>query len=63
MAIANRQGLPIAVYVESATPHEVNWCGRPLPSGLSGRSPRVSSATTHTNRTAWMQNWPGEAWS
>jgi hypothetical protein len=53
MAIADRQGLPIAVYVESATPHEVTpWCGRPLPSGLFGRSPRVSSATTHMNRTA-----------
>src|SRR5215813_13537111 len=51
MAIADRQGLPIAVYVENAT--------RPLPTGLSGCSPHVSSATTHTNRTAWMQNWPG----
>jgi hypothetical protein len=61
MAIADRQGLPVAVYVESATPHEVTLVRATQPSGLSGRSPRVSSATTPTSRTDWMQNWPSEA--
>ncbi len=61
MAIADRQGLPIAVHVESATPHEVTLV-RASQSDSSGRSQRVSSATTPTSRTDLMQNWPSEAW-
>ena len=56
-----RQGFPIDVHVESATPHEVTLVCATSPRCLSGRSPRVSSATTPTSRTDWMQNWPGEA--
>ena len=36
MAVADRQGLPVAVYVESATPHEVTL----MP---ARREPRVRS--------------------
>ena len=60
MAITDRQGLPVAVHVESATPHEV----RLVQATLANRSSRrVSSATTPTNRTDWMKNWRAEAWS
>ena len=61
MAIADRQGLPVAVHVESARPHKATLvCAtlaerfvRPLPKRLIGDNA--------TSRTAWMQNWPGEA--
>ena len=38
MAIADRQGRPVAVHVESATPHEVTLVHATLASGLSGSS-------------------------
>jgi Putative transposase of IS4/5 family (DUF4096) len=63
MAIADRQGLPVAVHVESATPHEVTLCTPHSRSGLSVSSRCVSSATTPTSRTDWMRNWRAVAWN
>ena len=40
-----------------------DWCRPRSRTGLSGSSRRVSSATTPTNRTDWMQSWRAEAWS
>jgi transposase len=59
MAIADRQGRPVAVHVESATPHEVTLVHAHSRSDFSASSQRVSSATTLTSRTDWMPNWPG----
>jgi hypothetical protein len=42
MAIADRQGLPVAVHVESATPHEVRLVHATLAERLSGSSRCVS---------------------
>jgi transposase len=56
MAIADRHGRPVAVHVESATPHESLWFTPHSRSDLSASSRRVSSATTPTSRTDWMPN-------
>ena len=55
MAIADRQGLPVAVHVESATPHEVRLVHATLAERFV-RHRRVSSGTTPTSRTDWMRN-------
>ena len=61
MAIADRRGLPVAVHVETATPHEVTLVHATSRSGLSSRSLCVSSVITPTSRTAWMPTWPAVA--
>jgi hypothetical protein len=58
MAIADRQGHPVAVHVDSATPHEVTLVHATLAKRCcSASSQRVSSATTLTSRTDWLPNW------
>jgi hypothetical protein len=60
MAMADSHGLPVAVYVESATPHEV----RLVNATLSARFvKKASSVTTPTTLTDWMRNWDSAAWS
>jgi transposase len=56
MAIADRQGLPVAVHIESATPHEVRLVHATLAERLSGSYRSVSSGATPTSRTDWMPN-------
>ena len=64
MAIADRQGRPVAVHVESATPHEVTLVHATLAERFRhASSRRVSSATTPTSRTDWMPNWRAMAWN
>jgi transposase len=64
MAIADRQGRPVAVHVESATPHEVTLVHATLAERFVRHSSRcVSSATTPTSRTDWMWTWPAVVWN
>ena len=58
MAIADRQGRPVAVHVESATPHEVTLVHATLAERFVSQLPARLSATTPTSRTDWMRNWP-----
>jgi transposase len=64
MAIADRQGRPVAVHLESA-PRRMKspWFTPRSRSYLSASSQRVSSATTPTSRTDWMPNWRAMAWN
>jgi hypothetical protein len=59
MAIADRQGRPVAVHVESATPHEVTLVHATLAERLVIQLQCVSSAITPTIRTDWIRNWRG----
>ncbi len=64
MAIADRRGLPIAVHIESATPHEVTLVHATLAQRFVKPFPvPVSSVTTPMSRTAWMPTWPAVAWN
>jgi hypothetical protein len=63
MAIADRGGLPVAVHIESATPHEVTLVQATLAHRFLNPFPCVSSVTTPTSRTAWMPTWPAVAWT
>jgi hypothetical protein len=63
MAIADRQGRPVAVHVESATPHEVTLVHATLADRFISQLPCVSSATTPTSRTDWMRNSRAMAWN
>jgi transposase len=63
MAIADRQGRPVAVHVQSATRMKSPWFTPRSRSDLSASSRRVSSATTATSRTDWMPNWRAMAWN
>jgi transposase len=63
MAIADRQGLPVAVTSRAPRRMKSHWCTPRSLSGLSGSYRSVSSAITPTSRTDWMRNWHAVAWS
>ena len=63
MAIADWQGRPIAVHVESATPHEVALVHGTLAERFVSQLPARLSATTPTSWTDWMPNWRAMAWN
>ena len=57
MAVADRHGLPVAVCIESATPHEVTLATSTLVQMVIPEAPQnVIGATTHTIPTGWTQD-------
>ena len=64
MGIADRRGLPVAVHIESATPHEVTLVHATLAQRFVKPFPvRLIGVTTPTSRTAWMPTWPAVTWN
>ena len=58
MAIADRGGLPVAVHIESATPHEVTLVHATLAQRFVKPFPVRLIGDNATSRTAWMLTWP-----
>jgi hypothetical protein len=63
MAIADRQGLPVAVTWRAPRRTKSHWYTPHSRSGLSVSSRCVSSATTPMSRTDWMRNWRAVEWN
>ena len=63
MAIADRRGARSPSTSRAPRRTKSHWYTPHSRSGLSVSSRCVSSATTPTSRTNWMQNWRAEAWS
>jgi transposase len=56
MAVADGSSLPVAVYTESASPHEVTLVRKLSSSDLPTRSPNDGSAIRHMTLTCWMRS-------
>ena len=63
MAVADRHGLPVAVHVESATPHEVKLVVPTLVEMVIPEALRIWSATTPMTPTNSTQNSAGTAYN
>ena len=57
MAIADRYGRPVAVHVESATPHEVTLVNVTLAETLVRKRPERLMGITPTSPTSSMGSW------
>jgi hypothetical protein len=61
MAIADRQGLPVAVHVESATPHEIRLVVATLAERFVSQLPErlIDSRSSASPRCPLVRSWPG----